>query len=1532
MKKRLRKAFPSQPTGNRRSVALASPLWAILFLLTTMCSLGVSATISGKVLNRNTLQPLAHNELIFIGANEFTTNFYYLFSIPIEVDGSYTLDNIPVGSYRLYLESEIDYSATPLLGYAKTWWNSSGQDINFPMSSAEILTITDPAQELKDINFYTDLASWLSGAVFQSDGVSPLLTLDRIVIWNGRLADNDPCTYTLESGSYLSNLGERQTTDYLISVHPGSYILLAMDSQDNSLITFYTDHGTSLNCSDAQVLTVSTYGQTLSGNDFSFDLPIGGENEELNVSLSGSGSGSVTLSTTGLTYATDFSENIISGTTVTLTAKPNDGSFFSGWSGNGCSDMLATCTVTMDTGRDIQAQFISVETAGFNVANTRTVANHFAIWLDITIDEQLSEMICNDYTFSVQEDFGGGNYKDVAHQDSCLYLADQSTTERRRYKVDFTLLPRKDVDPSLPLDSRASYFADGRLTVAPLLSPTNRAIIPRNWLDNFAVYGTTFDMEKDAFSFDNGSWRPGQTNYLYETKNDMAVFGDVIANYLHETKRGDFWNHVGWSNVSSSFHMGLAAEEQESMGLCHGMATAAAATFNDKAKTAAWGIGGTFSQWQVAMASHWDVATQRSTGPSLPFNTTSTVYDRPDNIETMKKIMYYFAGQSSFHGIKGSTSIEANVGDIWRGRDSIYRKADYKSFFPSTLALGSGFREEMINLLTQGIVTPVQLESAEGSHSILLASLISWNGHDKYLHYDNNYSYDRIKQEGVEFAYFSEWYLGDNSDYNCLSSKNKENSLMQLVDKTTGNGKKVIYHNIERILVQTMSPASTNLPSNMADFTPADPQNIYALRSAEAIVPGISLNANQTSETALTGDRLTTDNSETFSEIIHKDHIKVFFVGAQELHVSDALTHSPVEVLPFAAIEPDVATLQKNEAFITLYLPITDTYTLTAIKSPFFPLLKVYVTIPYQDGHVEYLNYEQLQTGHEDETSITFTVGRDNPDTSITRSLDAVPLTSYVPDYSASLQTSVPAPTEFSALYEGGKVTMQWSAPDHANFAHVKLIRKDNDVPISLDDGISLYEGSLTTFTDTAVSDDSIYYYGLYSVDSEETISQNRSLLGIDTSMLSISGTVTSEGQPVSGISIIVRDGNNREIDSTVTGTEGRYTLNNFVAGDYSLEAVHPSYLITDSLRSLAISTENSVENFQAQAQSSLTLLWNSSKEVLGETVELTWASRNIVGSELVKIEVDHGSGFVEIATVPADSGWYHWQVTGPEVEEASLRISLVNAPAVIAFTQFSIVPVPEFDLLLSVEGSGSGRITSSSFSIDCSDSCTTQARAGTLIPLTAEAEQGSVFTGWDSPWCEGSDPCIVSVTEDKQIKAHFARLHDLNIYFAGSGTGTVTEKQTGETFTADTTVAVMDQGVVSLTPSPAPLSSFAQWTGDCFGNGACLLLMEEEKNAYAYFVQDVDGDTLDDEWELSHFSSLAVASSSSDFDHDGYSDYTEWLNSFKRVLDPDGLEFEPTTKNTGGGSGYVHPSNILLLIEPALLNGKMGVLSPPEN
>lgn len=78
--------------------------------------------------------------------------------------------------------------------------------------------------------------------------------------------------------------------------------------------------------------------------------------ETLDVSKTGTGSGTVTSSPAGIDCGADCTEVYTTGEMVTLTATATSGSVFTGWSGGGCSG-TDPCQVTLDSDLVVTAQF-----------------------------------------------------------------------------------------------------------------------------------------------------------------------------------------------------------------------------------------------------------------------------------------------------------------------------------------------------------------------------------------------------------------------------------------------------------------------------------------------------------------------------------------------------------------------------------------------------------------------------------------------------------------------------------------------------------------------------------------------------------------------------------------------------------------------------------------------------------------------------------------------------------------------------------------------------------------------------------------------------------------------------------------------------------------------------------------------------------------------------------------------------------------------------------------------------------------------
>ncbi len=79
---------------------------------------------------------------------------------------------------------------------------------------------------------------------------------------------------------------------------------------------------------------------------------------QLTVTKAGTGGGTVSSSPPGISCGSTCSANFNQGSSVTLTATPDSGSTFMGWSGGGCSG-TGSCTVNMSANQTVTATFNS---------------------------------------------------------------------------------------------------------------------------------------------------------------------------------------------------------------------------------------------------------------------------------------------------------------------------------------------------------------------------------------------------------------------------------------------------------------------------------------------------------------------------------------------------------------------------------------------------------------------------------------------------------------------------------------------------------------------------------------------------------------------------------------------------------------------------------------------------------------------------------------------------------------------------------------------------------------------------------------------------------------------------------------------------------------------------------------------------------------------------------------------------------------------------------------------------------------------
>jgi len=183
---------------------------------------------------------------------------------------------------------------------------------------------------------------------------------------------------------------------------------------------------------------------------------------------------------------------------------------------------------------------------------------------------------------------------------------------------------------------------------------------------------------------------------------------------------------------------------------------------------------------------------------------------------------------------------------------------------------------------------------------------------------------------------------------------------------------------------------------------------------------------------------------------------------------------------------------------------------------------------------------------------------------------------------------------------------------------------------------------------------------------------------------------------------------------------------------------------------------------------------------------------------------------------------------------------SMGNTSKSGAFSTPSII-IDTFDFSLAVTkfGTGSGMVTSSPVGINCGATCTAKFEEGTKVTLTAEADEGSDFTGWSGSGCSGTSTCIVSMLEAKKVAATFdsvVKEFPLLVTKTGAGSGKIISSPSGIDC-GSTCSAEFEEGTkVKLIPEPDSDSEFREWSGACSGANSCEVTMSEARSVGVRF------------------------------------------------------------------------------------------------
>jgi len=180
----------------------------------------------------------------------------------------------------------------------------------------------------------------------------------------------------------------------------------------------------------------------------------------------------------------------------------------------------------------------------------------------------------------------------------------------------------------------------------------------------------------------------------------------------------------------------------------------------------------------------------------------------------------------------------------------------------------------------------------------------------------------------------------------------------------------------------------------------------------------------------------------------------------------------------------------------------------------------------------------------------------------------------------------------------------------------------------------------------------------------------------------------------------------------------------------------------------------------------------------------------------------------------------------------AACQISMTKPQNVTA--TFDLLSVNQYQLTVQQTGTGSGTIAGQG--INCGSDCSEEVPENNVMILTATANPGSIFTGWNGAGCSGTNACTVTLTTDRTVTAGFEIIPKNQYALSVSKTGKGTVTGQGIDCGSDCTEQYVENTEITLTASPAADSSFIGWSGACSGTGACTLTMNQAQQVSATF------------------------------------------------------------------------------------------------
>ena len=171
-----------------------------------------------------------------------------------------------------------------------------------------------------------------------------------------------------------------------------------------------------------------------------------------------------------------------------------------------------------------------------------------------------------------------------------------------------------------------------------------------------------------------------------------------------------------------------------------------------------------------------------------------------------------------------------------------------------------------------------------------------------------------------------------------------------------------------------------------------------------------------------------------------------------------------------------------------------------------------------------------------------------------------------------------------------------------------------------------------------------------------------------------------------------------------------------------------------------------------------------------------------------------------------------------------------------------------EYTLVVALEGTGDGRITSVPSGIDCEPTCSDTFVVGTPVRLTAWPYDGSVFAFWSGGCTGTTETCDLTMIDDIEVAAHFVpyetKKYNLEVKRVekNRGNGVVISNDRNMDCGNTCSHTYYKDTIVTLSATANQGSTFLGWkpkTLNCPTTDPCTVLVEKAKSIQAIFAGD---------------------------------------------------------------------------------------------